>query len=422
MVENEPASLGSFIQYLKRSHLLLGGVAFNFGYYFCVLIIFLYLMITGSVGTTVYTMDFQVFYEAGQEFLISPGNIYFVAPNGLPFRYLPSFAAYMSLFAIIPLYALYILNITMMMIFSILIVYAVYAISVKRGVLPSTKNFERTLAIVAITPPNVVNLILGQISQLVILLVLLVLFLLLVSSEHSIRIPIMIGLLIGIAITIKPFCVVFLPFLVPFTLKRKLGIAIPFKKFGGVFFGFLVSMIPNIVYFFLYPFAFMDFIHVNLVEGLSYHHSTSITRLAVALLPFIDTNILQYAVILTLGGYIFSRNYISFIRSPMDKKRYTHHFASMMFLVLLVYPDSWFLFLSFWYALLAPSMLQLYSSPTLQEGEKRKLDTLWAGSNNLLAFFSIGIVLYYLVLGLDPITPIWLIVLYVLYQRISNSE
>ncbi|MFW9807543.1 MAG: hypothetical protein ACFFFK_12515, partial [Candidatus Thorarchaeota archaeon] len=81
------------------------------------------------------------------------------------------------------------------------------------------------------------------------------------------------------------------------------------------------------------------------------------------------------------------------------------------------YPDSWFLFLAVWYAFLAPSMLELY---TLHD-DNRTMDNLWTGSNNLLGFFTIGILLHYLLLGFDPIIPIWLVILYILYHRVSNS-
>jgi len=122
-----------------------------------------------------------------------------------------------------------------------------------------------------------------------------------------------------------------------------------------------------------------------------------------------------------IGGYIFLRSYIEFVKTPSHQKNYTRHFTDMMFLVLLVYPDSWFLFLAVLYAFLAPSMLELYKMEEERKKHTRMLNLLWSGSNNILAFFSLGIVIHYLILGLDPINPIWIAILYVLFQKVNSQ-
>ncbi|UCE11118.1 MAG: DUF2029 domain-containing protein [Candidatus Thorarchaeota archaeon] len=408
----------SFQNYLKTSRLLKLGFVFNLLSLSSVMIVFAFLTLTGNLESTVYTMDFHVFYEAGQAFISSPGYIYTVSPGGLPFRYLPAFAAFMSLFAAIPLYSLYLMNIILMTAIHLFTVYMVYRVSLEIGVTTSTKNFEKTLTIVAITPPHVVNLILGQISQLVILLVLVALYVLLSSSKDTTLPFFWVGLLIGIASTLKPFCVVLIPFLVPITVVGRHRPSLSIKQLVGAFLGLLLSMVPNIVYFFTYPETFNEFLQVNFAGELSYHHSTSITRLVVALLPFVETSLLQFSVILVLGGFIFLRSYVTFVMDRSERKNYVRHFADMMFLILLVFPDSWFLFLAFLYAFLAPSMLQLYNTSHLTERESHNLDLLWHGANNLLAFFSFGIVFHYLLIGFDPINPIWVAMLYILYHRV----
>jgi hypothetical protein len=171
-------------------------------------------------------------------------------------------------------------------------------------------------------------------------------------------------------------------------------------------------MAPNGIYFLLYPSTFGEFIHVNFVAVLSSAHSTSLTRLAQALLPAIDSQLVQIVVMASVGGLIFLNSYIRFLRS--SEKQYIHHFAEMIFLIVLIYPDSWFLFIAVLYAFLVPSMLDLYRR--VPADETRNLDILWSGSNNLLAFFSIGIVIHYLILGFDPTIPIWLLILYILHQ------
>ena len=407
----------SFVEYFRTSRLLKFGLAFNLIYFVGIIVGFVFSLLQGIHLDTFFMIDFRVFYEAGRKFLVSPEDIYLVSPNGLPFRYFPSFAMYMALFSNIPMISLYILNITTMMLCNFGIVFLVYQVSLQRGVTTITKNFEKTLLIVFISPPHIINIIFGQITQLAILLVMIALLLLQSSKPQSWKEFILIGLLIGLASTIKPFFLVFLPFLIPFTMTERFHLSILLKQLAGVVVGFLITMIPNILYFITFPASFDEFIQVNLFEELTGQHSTSLTKLILAFIPLSESIILKLLIILIIGGFIFLKSYIRFVRTPFEKKNYLHHFTDMTFLILLVYPDSWFLFLAVWYAFIAPSMLELYNS----RADDRNMDLLWSGANNLLGFFTIGILLHYLILGFDPIIPVWLVILYVLYHRVSDS-
>jgi len=422
MVNELNSSNTTFLEYFRKSRLLKVGLIFNIIYYVSILLGYAFFFLNGTLSDTTYTLDFQVFYEAGRMFQISPGDIYSVIPNGLPFRYLPSFAAFMALIVIVPLPSLYVINISIMMIINFGIVYLAYQVSLQVGVTSSTKNFEKTLLFVFIAPQHIINIMFGQITQLAILLVLITLFLLQNTSKDSFTRLILVGLLIGIATTLKPFFFVFIPFLIPVTLLGKYRISASLRHLSGVMLGFVLSMLPNIIYFIEFPSAINGFFEVNFTETLSRHHSTSITRLIVNLLPIFNRFVMEIAIILILGGFIFLRSYLRFIRTPEVQKNYLHHFADMAFLILLVYPDSWFLFLAVLYAFLAPSMLQLYNSSRIPDEETRTLDLLWSGANNLLAFFTFGILLHYLVLGFDPINPIWLLILYIMYHRVFSSN
>ena len=418
MVDEIQQSHASFLEYFKKSRLLKVGLAFNLIYFVCVIVGVVYFLIEGTLFDTVLTVDFRVFYEAGQVFLAAPTEIYSVSPNGLPFRYFPLFAAWMAVFTAVPFLILYVINITLMMICNVGIVYLAYQVSLQVGVTPTTKNFERTLLFVFIAPQHIINIMFGQITQFAILLVLLSLYLVQSSRGDSFKWSLCVGLLVGLASTLKPFFLIFFPFLIPISILGRFRVSVPTKRLLGVMSGFLLSMLPNIVYFTIYPTLLDRFVQVNLFENLTGQHSTSVTNLILALLRFLDSSSLQPAIILILGGFLFLRSYVLFITTPNLQKSYLHHFADMMFLVLLVYPDSWFLFLAIWYAFLGPSMLQMYSDKRILNEGTRTLDLLWSGANNLLAFFSIGIILHYLVLGFDPIIPIWLIILYVLYHRV----
>jgi hypothetical protein len=407
----------SFMDYFRHSRLLRVGLVFNLLYYSGVVIGFVVLLLQGTYLDTVFTVDFQVFYEAGLEYINSPADIYLVNPNGLPFRYLPSFAMFMALFVGAPMVSLYLVNITLMMFCNVGIVYFAYQVSLQRGVTITTKNFEKTLLIVFITPQHIINIMFGQFTQLAILCTIFALFLLQSSAHDSWKYCILVGLLIGISTTLKPFFLLFFPFLFPLTMTGRFQFSFPVKQCTGALVGFLLSMVPNILYFGVYPDAFDQLIQVNLFEELAGQHSTSLTKLILAFVPLQEIFILKIGIIVILGGFIFLRSYAKFVRTPSGEKNYLHHFTDMTFLILLVYPDSWFLFLAVWYAFLAPSMLELYEI----HGDKQTMDRLWSGSNNLLGFFTIGILLHYLLLGFDPTIPIWLVILYILYHRVSDS-
>ena len=421
LVTEDTTSFKSFLNYVKGSYILRAGLAFSLLSYLAVVLLFFFLLTQGLLGDTVYTVDFQVFYEAGLAFLSSPGDIYSVAPNDLPFRYLPAFAAGMALFSFVPLYVLYLITISTMIVTNIGIVFLVYRVSQQLGVTTEAKNFERTLAIAFITPPHIINLIFGQFTHLAIFLVLAALFLLQMKDNESYSRFFLIGILIGVAATLKPFFLVLLPFLIPISFSERYRPHIHLRQFVGVAMGFFVTMLPNIIYFIMFPHAVNEFLDVNFSEGLLSHHSTSITRLIVNIVPLADDSQLLLILMVIIGGYIFLRSYVEFVRTPICQKNYTRHFTDMIFLVLIVYPDSWFLFLAVLYAFLAPSMLQLYSIMALEEESIRTLDLLWSGANNILAFFSFGIALHYLILGFDPINPIWIVILYVLYQRVFSK-
>ncbi|MFW9890140.1 MAG: glycosyltransferase 87 family protein [Candidatus Thorarchaeota archaeon] len=420
------SSYKSFWNYLRGSRLLRFGLAFSLIYYLAIVILFAFFLTQGVLDETIFTMDFRVFYESGIMFRNSPGSIYAVAPNELPYRYLPSFAATMAIFSFIPLLPLYLINISFMMVINFGIVFLVFLICQQLGVTTSTKNFERTLAILFITPPHIINLVLGQITHLAIFLVLTALYLLQMNDNGSMRRYVLIGALVGIATVLKPFFVVLYSFLIPITFTERFSLNIPLRPVFGTTAGFLATMLPNAFYFIAFPNAVEEFIQVNFSGGLPYHHSTSITQLLVDILNIGDYTFIVLIIMLVIGSFIFVRSYYRFVRTPASEKNYLHHFTDVIFLFLMVYAESWFLFIAVLYAFLAPSMLQLYHTCEANESETRTLDLLWSGSNNLLAFFSIGIVLDFLILGFDPINPIWIAILYILYQReycrnLSNS-
>lgn len=405
----------SFNSYFRKSRLLHVGLVFNLIYYIAIVFAYLFLYSTDMLSSTVYAVDIQVFYEAGRMLLESPGDLYSTSPNGLPFRYLPLFSYVYAFLHPIPLEVLYLANCAIMMLFNFGVVWLSYRLCLAHGLSINTRNFEKTLLFIFIAPQHIVNLILGQFSQFLIFLILYAIFLLQRGDLHSVKQYLLIGLALGLASNLKPFAVILFVFAVPVFRTSRYRFSLPLRTFLGTFLGFMLMMIPNAIFFTIFPNSLNDFIQVNFFETLDYHHSTSITRLLVLLFPLFQNPIPKYVIILVMSITIFIISYSRFVNTPHESKRYIMHFAEMMFLILLVYPDSWFLFLAIWYTILGPSILILYTSYDLNPAKQKIIDIFWSGSNNLLAFFWIGVILHYFVLGFDPIGSIWLLSLYILF-------
>ena len=243
------AAFETFWNYVKSSRLLKFGLAFSLFSYIAVVIVFVYYLAQGTVFDTIFTMDFQVFYESGIVFRSSPGDIYAVAPNQLPYRYLPVFAAVMAVISLVPLVPLYLFNITLMIVTNFGIVFMIFSICQQLGIATSTKNFERTLTILFITPPHIINLVLGQITHLAIFLVLLALYLLQIDNSGSVRRYFLVGTLIGIATILKPFFFVMYSFLIPITFTERFSLNIPLRPVFGTSLGFMLTFNPSLMMF-----------------------------------------------------------------------------------------------------------------------------------------------------------------------------
>ncbi|NWF96161.1 MAG: hypothetical protein HXY34_08455 [Candidatus Thorarchaeota archaeon] len=411
-----------FWVYFRSSRLLKAALVFNVAYYVAVVLLFLFHLGTGGIESTILMLDFQVFYAAGQMIRVSPADLYTVSPNGLPYRYFPLFGMIMSLFVSFPVEVLYILDISLMMVCNCGTVYMAFHVCLTYGVSVETKNFEKSLTVLSIAPPHIVNLVLGQISQLVVLMALVVLFLLRTMKTDRLLPHFWVGLLVGLVSSMKPFMLLLVPFLIPLshpvrsTLRRQL------VPLAGTTAGLSTALAPSVLFFLMWPTSVTDFLEVNFVHYLDGHHSTSITSLVIHLLPQLAEAYPRFLLSLALGVLIFAKSFSRFIMTPAGEKDYLSHFSDMMFLVLLVYSDSWFLFLAIWYSFLAPSMLLLYQRCVFLSDATKRLDLLWSGANNLLAFFSIGVVLHYLILGFDPVIPVWLTILYLLYQSLLKTK
>ncbi|MEM2143137.1 MAG: glycosyltransferase 87 family protein, partial [Candidatus Thorarchaeota archaeon] len=196
-----------FSRFFSESRLLKAGLIFNVGYYLAVVLTFVALRITGQIGSTIYQMDFQVFFAASQMLSVAPADLYSVASNGLPYRYLPAFAMVVQAFQWVPLDIAYLTWISLMMLANWANLKLAYHLCQLCGASLTTKNLEKTLFILFIAPQHVVNLILGQVSQLAIFLILYSLVILHSGADDSFRQFFVTSLLVGVAAHLKPFAI-----------------------------------------------------------------------------------------------------------------------------------------------------------------------------------------------------------------------
>lgn len=411
-----------FLIYYAKSKLLHAGVVFNLVWYASTIVIYVLLYASSQLAGTILAADFGVFYRAGELVWTSPEQLYTFEVNGLPYRYLPSFAIFMSWAHLIPFSIAYVMQVTLMLGISFLNLSLTYRLCQLYGLSAGTKNLEKTLAIAFIAPQHFVNMILGQVSHLFIVVVLSVL----VALEYGrqahgttsrIKEYFIAGCLVGLAANIKPFALLFAPFLIQvgYSSTSKLRLLIQVRESLAAVSGMVLVLAPNAVFFWIHPMTVTGFIDSVAVTTLGFHHSTSITKLIIALIPAFDSSALRLTLLLALALPLFILIYRRYLATRIGEARHVHFFAQILFLLLIVYTDSWFLFLAIWYAILGPSLLLLYHTEG-GTGNTTPIDRTWTIANSLLGYFVFGIVIHYLVLGFDPLIPPLLVIAFYYHE------
>ena len=183
----------------------------------------------------------------------------------------------------------------------------------------------------------------------------------------------------------------------------------------------MLTLTPNIAFFLKYPGTLSGFFNATVTNALDFHESTSITRLFVDFVPILNTTFFRVLLMAGIALPIFLIGYVRYMRSNRGGAFRVHFYGEMLFLVLIVYLDSWFLFLAIWYTVLGPSLLMLYETER-KPNTTVWIDRTWTTANSILGFFAVGIVLHYLVFGFDPFIPPLLLVAYYCYERALGSR
>jgi len=238
------------------------------------------------------------------------------------------------------------------------------------------------------------------------------------------------GLMIGFAITFKPIAILFVPFLIDLTInfhgsqKFQFGWRITVQRFCGIG----AILLPNLFVFWRYPNLFNDFITVNFQNTLDYHQSTSVTRLISEILFTFNITVPKSTLILVITSIFFLPVYYRYLSLPKSRTSFAASFDFAILIVLLAYPDSWFLYLIFHLALFLPAMGELENS--FQKNQFQKIRTVTVYLTKWLeVYFFIGVICHYVLFGFDPITPILLLIIFITFfylhghsKKIVESE
>jgi hypothetical protein len=420
--------LRHFVGFIKASKALRIATYIMGIYYFVITISFVIAVSTHLLDTTIFSKDFRVFYTAVHILFQNPEQLYMSPEYELPFRYLPMFAYLFTFIQFFPFEIAYILHNLIMMAIYFINCFLVYELCVKFYKIDSqNKNLGLFMFYFIMAPLQVPNYILGQINSLFMCILLLALVFFENARLHVYKFnhnDLWGGLMVGVAITFKPIAVLVLPFLLPITVNFHLKpfIYIDFKTIFNRLLGTSLFLLPNLFILIAYSNLFTDFITINFAQILEFHQSTSLTRLILKLntLWIISNSIPTFTILMfIIAGILYIGPYIYYLTSPRSKPNLTFYFTYSMLILLLAYPDSWFLYLLFFFAFLIPPMLQME-----QQFNMRFSNAMMALKQlvkYLQIYFFVGVILHYVILGFDPITPMMVLGIYILLMFLHRK-
>ena len=425
------SELRDFLGVFKNSKLMKVGIIFNLIYIFGITIVYLYLFTSNALQRTIFSLDFSVFYLAGKLISENPLALYTDPRYILPYRYLPFYAYFFIIPSKLPFHIAYIINNILAVIANAISTFVVYLCckSYYDADWNNDREYREDIFLFFMAPVQVVNLILGQSSPFFLLFLLSSLFFFENVNTKAYEIPkenYLGGIFLGLAILFKPIALLIVPFIIPIQFKTDtwLKFSIKFKPLYERFVGLAIPLVPNLLIFFRYPKLLRDFIESNFVHVLNFHHSTSITRFASKLAEWQGTPISETILLFNLFWLFFLIAIVKYLLKGNGNDSTTVVFYhEAIFIVLFIYPDSWFLYFVFWWAFFVP----MYSKFKARQHEMG-IDVISNKRNHIIfheipkfcmIYFSFGIILHYLLIGMDPITPILLLIFMVFYQIVS---
>ncbi|UYP44094.1 hypothetical protein NEF87_000379 [Candidatus Lokiarchaeum ossiferum] len=410
---------------LRKSNVLCFGIVLNAIFVVLIILLFILSEYSEKVDLAFMSFDFRIFYTSFSLIRSNPSALYTSQQYEFPFRYLPIFSYMNSFISLIPYPIAFIIHTLIMEILHIFS-FVLFLVLSKRfyNVEFNSKRRKSYLLIGIVAPLQVPNLAFGQISEIYILLVLC--SIILIENEKIERYQIrgakfLSGFLIGLASLYKPFGILLIPLLLKGSISwKKKKFQISFKSSFIALLGYIMPILPNIFFWVMYPNLLQDFIKINQSAQILIYPSTSITRVLGLLPKFLNFSISQTILMIILAAILFGFIYGIFLIIPLHKRNYSMFFGLSHLILLIVYPDSWFLYFHIWFFVALPGILNIEDAlnrkaDNLKQKQKQKMLTsskiIFIICNYGMVYFTLGIVIAMLLTEIDIIFPILLLIL-----------
>lgn len=422
--------LKSCTEYIKKTKAIKNSLIVILVYIVFTILCFFLVPLVIPIENTVIANDFRIFYQSAQTILVNPEQLYTLPDYNMPFRYLPLFSLLFIPYTFIPFELAFIVHIFVLGVVQTASFYLIYIISTRFYNIKYDKKVKSDLLFICLMAPLQVTMILiGQISHFFILLILIVILLL--ENDRTKRYEIkyqhfLIGLIFGLAISLKPFSILLVPLLIkPVIAVENRKIKIHLKKLALIVSGLVISQSVNIAYLIFYPHLFQDFLDINFNTQLFDYPSTSITRF----LSFVfNLFSIEAILMLILTFLLYGLLYSTYLITPSEKINYPVYISMVILIVMINFTDSWFLNFFIWVMLIFPGLFQLENEVDIISSEKLKKKLkitnflVYKIIHYGVVYFTVGVVLGLTVFPTDPIMPFLLIILYIilLWRLIRN--
>ncbi len=295
--------------------------------------------------TVFYTQnDFRVYYETGRRFLFDINNLYSQENYYIHFRYFPMSALFYIPFSLFEFNMGYILftliNILLNLGITIVLYKLIILVIGERTV--KEDKVVRYLSVYLVAIPHIDNFILGQINLYVVFLILLSIYLFM--NKGGLKWDFIASIIMGMGICIKPITFLIIPFLIVINYHlRERRWTFKLKDSLIRLTGVALVLLPNILFFFLFPKLWQGFLRNNFGGNrtIEINFSFSLTKLIINMfmffsIPFNQTAILLFIFLIFGGIAIFV-----FLFTNNKETSIIYGVALSTLIMLLVYYDSW---------------------------------------------------------------------------------
>ncbi|MFX0178160.1 MAG: glycosyltransferase family 87 protein [Candidatus Hodarchaeota archaeon] len=289
--------------------------------------------------------DFKVFYKATEVFINNVSDLYNRTNYPYPYRYFP-----LSVIVFIPFYFMgFDLGFVAFTIFNLFLNFIICIYVYKIIILTRGEDHEKEdrriihyLCLYFMGLPQVSNYFLGQNNLIVTLMIILSLFIFL--KYNNVKMEFLGSLLLGVSIIVKPVTLAMIPFLllIRFNIKEK-RVEFKFIKSLVRVVGCLIPLSLNIIYFFLVPGLWNDFITTNFTgtEPVDINFSFSVSKIIINLYYFLGFNYNQMLILVIVLIIFGGIGFLLYITRRFNKNSLIYGYLFGIIITLIVYFDSW---------------------------------------------------------------------------------